>query len=100
MLRMAASVKPKGFERNLINIRRNKTVVIGDTAINKLPGSKPKLIPSDQFEALPQELIQHLRWMGQKYNLNQVKLCLYFFIVVSHFFFTGYVSLWTSWSIA
>lgn len=53
-------------------LRRSKTVVIGDTVINKVPGTKPKLIPSKQFDRTPQEIVQHLRWMGQKYNLNQV----------------------------
>jgi hypothetical protein len=72
MLRVLSTAKPKKFERILFNIRRNKTVVIGDTVVNKTLGTEPKLIPSEQFEALPQELIQHLRWMGQKYNLNQV----------------------------
>jgi len=83
VIMLRSSLNALRLSRNSSLSHRNKTVVIGDTVVNKTSGCKPNLVPPKQFDSLPQELVQHLRWMGQKYNLKQVPIqsliCFHFF---------------------
>lgn len=54
----------------------NDTITtIGDIDIHSRKPSNQKLIPSNtifnNIDPLPQEIIQHLRWIASKYNLGQ-----------------------------
>lgn len=50
----------------------NTSALIGDVKIQLISHqSDSRLIPNPQFDITPNELVQHLRWMGQKYSLNQ-----------------------------
>ena len=51
-------------------------VFVGDVEVVKPDSKTLTLIPQQQFDGMPNELVQHLRWMAQKHSLQQdIFLC-------------------------